>query len=109
MKHIIIFIFSLLTLISCQQKAGKVVKELPADSIFHLTSDWQNQNGTSLKLNDLRGKTLVVVMIYTSCKTACPILVADMKRIEKSILEKNLDKKSKRDANRHKNNPKLTS
>ncbi len=92
MKHIIIFIFSLLTLISCQQKADKVVKELPADSIFHLTSDWQNQNGTSLKLNDLRGKTLVVVMIYTSCKTACPILVADMKRIEKSILEKNLDK-----------------
>lgn len=92
MKRIIIFIFSLLTLVSCHQKADKVVKELPADSIFHLTSDWQNQNGTTLKLNDLRGKTLVVVMIYTSCKTACPILVADMKRIEKSILEKNLDK-----------------
>lgn len=33
-------------------------------------------------------------MIYTSCKTACPILVADMKRIERQIRPAYFDKVS---------------
>jgi protein SCO1/2 len=40
-----------------------------------------------IELKDLRGKVLVVVMIYTSCKAACPRLVADMRNIQKEIGE----------------------
>ncbi|HAB28080.1 MAG TPA: SCO family protein [Xanthomarina gelatinilytica] len=43
------------------------------------------------QLEDLKGKTLVMVMIYTSCKAACPRLVADMRNIEAQIPEANLD------------------
>jgi protein SCO1/2 len=35
----------------------------------------------------LKGKVLVMVMIYTSCKSACPRLVADMRTIESSLPE----------------------
>lgn len=90
MKQSFFLLIISLVLFSCKQENTK--KELPSDSIFNLTSVWQNQKGDSLQLDKLRGKTLVVVMIYTSCKTACPLLVADMKKIEKKIKPDNLDK-----------------
>ena len=40
-------------------------------------------------MKNLKGKVLVMVMIYTSCKAACPRLVADMRNIE-SRLPKNI-------------------
>ncbi|MGC4233387.1 MAG: SCO family protein [Niabella sp.] len=83
MKSLFFILAASLLFFSCRQNNTK--KELPSDSIFHLTSQWQDQHNQSYSLNTLRGKTLVVVMIYTSCKTACPILVADMKRIERQI------------------------
>lgn len=69
---------------SCSFNEAKE-RKLPDNSIFHLTSNWKNQDGKSMKLNNLKGKTLVVVMIYTSCKSACPVLVSKMKQIEKAI------------------------
>lgn len=55
------------------------------ESIFNLTSKWHTQDGDVIQLQDLKGKTLVMVMIYTSCKAACPRLVADMRNIESEI------------------------
>jgi len=55
------------------------------ESIFNLTSVWHNEEGEVIQLKDLKGKTLVMVMIYTSCKAACPRLVADMRNIESQI------------------------
>ncbi len=68
---------------ACTKKDA--VPQPSAGSIFHLSSEWQNQDGEQLRLSDLKGKNLVVVMIFTSCQTACPILVADMKKIHKKI------------------------
>lgn len=55
--------------------------------IFNLESKWTNQNGKDLQLKDLKGKVLVMVMVYTSCKAACPRLVADMRNIEERLSE----------------------
>ncbi len=57
-------------------------------SIFNLTTTWTNQNGEDLQFEDLKGKVLVTVMIYTSCKAACPRLVADMRSIEQRLSKK---------------------
>jgi len=54
-------------------------------SIYNLPSKWTTQDGNEIKLGDLQGKVLVMVMIYTSCQAACPRLVADMRNIEKQI------------------------
>ncbi|HET8886453.1 MAG TPA: SCO family protein [Salinimicrobium sp.] len=61
-------------------------------SIFNLPSTWSTQDGEQIEMADLKGKVLVMVMIYTSCKAACPRLTADMRNIEKQISEKNRDK-----------------
>lgn len=60
-------------------------KKLSGNSIFNLQTIWNTQDSTQIKLRDLKGKVLVIVMIYTSCKAACPRLVADMRDIESKI------------------------
>lgn len=59
--------------------------EISETSIFNLTSTWTTQNGEDLQLEELKGDVLVMVMIYTSCKAACPRLVADMRNIEEQL------------------------
>lgn len=75
-------------LYSCGKKEtavkGKPVSDL---SIYNLPSKWTNQDGKNIEMKDLKGKVLVMVMIYTSCKAACPRLVADMRNIESRLPE----------------------
>lgn len=93
MKNLYILILPLLLFSACKENK-KVTAPLPSNSIFNLSSSWKNQNGESLQLKDLQNKTLVVVMIYTSCKSACPILVSKMKNIESRISRKDIDNTS---------------
>lgn len=90
MKNILLFLFSVLTIFSCKENTEQTVqkKDSANSSIFLLDSKWQNQDAEELQLKDLKGKNLVMVMIFTSCRTACPILVADMKKVHDKI-EKN--------------------
>ncbi len=70
-----------------EEAAGKSadVEEIDDMSIYQLTSSWQTQDGNEITWSDLEGEVLVTVMIYTSCKAACPRLVADMKNLEGKI------------------------
>ena len=82
-------IFALfLTFQSCNKKENSAKEKPVSDlSIYNLPSKWTNQNGQNIEMKDLRGKVLVMVMIYTSCKAACPRLVADMRNIESRLPE----------------------
>ena len=66
--------------------------EISENSIFNLTTKWKTQNDKSIELKELKGKTLVMVMVYTTCKAACPRLVADMRNIAKEIPEEYTNK-----------------
>ncbi len=88
-------IFALaVTLQSCNQKAKAAEKDKSISdlSIYNLPSKWTNQNGQHIEMKDMKGKVLVMVMIYTSCKAACPRLVADMRNIEQRLPENIKDK-----------------
>lgn len=63
--------------------------ELPDMSVYNLPSKWTNQDGQDIELKDLRGDVIVMVMIYTSCKAACPRLVADMRNIHRQVPAEN--------------------
>ena len=43
------------------------------------------QEGTQLSLSDLRGNPLVVTFIFTSCRSACPILTSKLVAIQRRI------------------------
>jgi len=95
MKNIkILLLAGLLMIAACQSDADQSVtpaeeetKELPEMSVYQLPGIWTNQDNEDFPLEELRGKVTVMVMIYTSCKAACPRLVADMRRIEEQIPE----------------------
>lgn len=78
----------LLVLQGCNTNKKSEDKPISDLSIYNLPSKWTNQNGQNLEMKDLKGKVLVMVMIYTSCKAACPRLVADMRNIESRLSEK---------------------
>src|SRR5690606_8798604 len=73
-------------------KAVDFNTELPELSIYNLPTTWTTQNNEDIKLEDLRGNELVMVMIYTSCKAACPRLLAVMRTIEKQVQKEALGK-----------------
>ncbi|WP_433829245.1 SCO family protein [Flavobacterium anhuiense] len=92
MKKIALAFLLLFSFYSCKETDKKEVKtaikkEISDLSIYNLPSKWTTQDGKDIELKSLRGNVLVMVMIYTSCKSACPRLVADMRDIE-SKLEK---------------------
>lgn len=60
-------------------------EEIDGMSIYQLTTRWKTQDGDEITFQNLKGEVLVVVMIYTSCQSACPRLVEDMKAIESKV------------------------
>lgn len=84
-KFLIAFVLFGCFIASCTQKNN----DLPDDSIYHLTSKWENQHGEFIHLDELKGNVVVMVMIYTNCRTACPRLTADMRDIHKLVGNKN--------------------
>lgn len=87
MKKIILF-FIALSVFGCQKMTNKSQtnsETISQESIFNLTSQWKTQDDKTIELKDLKGKVTVMVMIYTSCKAACPRLVADMRDIESKM------------------------
>ncbi len=97
----LIALFSFGMLNSCSEKGEEEIQEeelkterkeftgeLSELSVYNLPSDWTNQNGEDIKLEDLKGDIVVAVMIYTTCKAACPRLVADVRRIHDKVSDK---------------------
>lgn len=58
---------------------------LPGDSIYQLTSQWQDRHNNRVNLTELAGKKQIVALIYTDCITACPVIVSDMKAIQDAL------------------------
>lgn len=81
--NIIILLTILINFVSCNQKES--ITQIDSASIFQLNSDWETQDSKQIKLTELKGKTLVMAMIYTSCKTACPRLTSEMNQIEQEL------------------------
>ena len=57
----------------------------PGYSLYDLPSAWRDQRGTELRLPALAGRVRILAMVYTSCHATCPLIVADLKRIEASL------------------------
>lgn len=60
-------------------------QEFPSKSLFHLTGQWTNQEGSKTALSSLAGGPSLVVMVYTRCHGACPLIVQDLQKIEQAL------------------------
>ena len=58
---------------------------LPANSVYQLALPVTDQQGRSAKLEDWRGKPLMISMFYSSCQFVCPRIVEALKRTEERL------------------------
>ncbi len=54
-------------------------------SIYTLGATWTADVGKEVKLDALRGRPQVMALFFTNCQHSCPLIVADMKAIEKAL------------------------
>ena len=54
-------------------------------SLYNLESTWLDSTGREIKLVDLRGEIVLVAMVYSSCKAACPRIIDDMRQIRQGF------------------------
>ena len=58
----------------------------PTDkSLYLLDSMWTSDVGRQIKLGALRGRPQIVAMFFTQCEYACPILVEELKGLERKL------------------------
>ena len=62
---------------------GKMVD----DTVWHRVADFQliNQLGDTVSLYDLKGKLIVMDFFFTSCRSTCPIITANMRKMQQSF------------------------
>ena len=54
-------------------------------SVHDLDARWRDQDGTERTLASTGGRVRVVAMTYTRCAHTCPLIVAEMKRLEAAL------------------------
>jgi len=67
----------------CSEDFGAA--EFSEKSIYQLTGNWTDQNNKQVHLGKYQGKKVVLAMFFASCTYACPIILNDMQKIEKSL------------------------
>ena len=66
----------------CEEESAGICSE---NSIYQLNCTWKDQNGSKIMLNKFKGSHVILAMIYTSCATACPVIVNNMQKLSNSI------------------------
>jgi protein SCO1 len=61
------------------------VDATPDDSVYQLTGSLIDQAGQTVHLDVHRGHPVLLSMFYTSCADACPLLIAELQRIEAGL------------------------
>ena len=54
-------------------------------SLYQVESKWTTDTGKEIKLGALAGRPQVVLMFFSRCTAACPILANDLRRIEAAL------------------------
>lgn len=60
---------------------------LPSESLYALDAGWTTDAGSALTLADLRGRPVMISMVYAHCAFACPLIVRDMKALAAELPE----------------------
>lgn len=65
--------------------------EIPSDSVYQLSDQWQTSQQKNIQLSELKGKKQIFAMIYTHCMHTCPVIVANMKKVEAALAKENIN------------------
>lgn len=58
-----------------ENTALSAAETYPAESLYHVTTEWTTQDGETIRLVDYEGQPLILVMFYGRCTGTCPVLI----------------------------------
>lgn len=58
---------------------------LSGESIYNLSDKWKSQDDREVSMKSLAGTPIILAMVYTSCQSACPMTLSDLKKIEAAL------------------------
>jgi protein SCO1 len=64
---------------------GSGATELPADSLYQSQSHWTNSQHQHVMLPSFVGKPQILAFVYSHCLSMCPVIVADLQRVEQKL------------------------
>jgi protein SCO1 len=64
---------------------GPALAATSNESVYQLDGEFTDQSGRSLHLDVERGHPVLLSMFYASCRDACPLLLAELRRIDASL------------------------
>lgn len=62
-----------------------VAADLPPDSLYQSETHWTNSQSEHVMLPTLAGKPQVLAFVYSHCLSMCPVIVADLQRVEQKL------------------------
>ena len=62
-----------------------VADTLPPESLYSVPTNWIDDSGAPFALNSLRGLPVVITMAYTTCRSACPITMQRLRKIDADL------------------------
>lgn len=65
--------------------ATREAPPLPSDSVYQLATPLVDQEGRHFRLDERRGKPMLVSMFYTSCQFVCPMLIDALQDTERQL------------------------
>lgn len=54
-------------------------------SLYQLDAKWTDDAGRTVTLGSLRGRPVILALFFASCEYACPVLVNDIQRLQKTL------------------------
>lgn len=95
MKKYSIILFIVLSFNACKsnkktccskEKNQETMMAINTDITLHdISHTWTTQDKQKVILKDFNRKVIIMAMIFTNCQSACPRIIADLKRIENQI------------------------
>jgi protein SCO1 len=83
-KQSFILLMTLLLLVSCSQSFSGDFS-WPVEDFTYI-----NQDSDQVSLNDLEGNYWLTNFIFTNCDTVCPPMTANMAKLQRQLMEKNI-------------------
>ncbi|MBA3850575.1 MAG: SCO family protein [Opitutus sp.] len=64
---------------------GLPAADFTRDSLYQLDATYTTDSGEPFRLARLRGRPVILTMFFASCNSACPLLVADITRLQAAL------------------------
>ncbi|MBI3016966.1 MAG: SCO family protein [Deltaproteobacteria bacterium] len=66
---------------------GVSISSFAQDSLYTIPLQWRDETGTPARLSQYQGRPVIITMTYTTCQSACPLIMQKLRKIESEIAE----------------------